>query len=118
MLAPVAHRHVVFTVPKVLRGLFERQRRLLGLITRAAYEAVRRVLAEVVGRRDAVPGFVARVQTFGSYANFHPHVHAVVTEGVFLADGRFSAVVWPPARVLEEAFRRLLLAALQREERL
>ena len=60
-MAPVAHRHVVVTVPKVLRGLFERERRLLGLLTRAAYEAVRRVLAGVVRRRDAVPGLVASI---------------------------------------------------------
>ena len=120
---PVSHRHVVFTIPKVLRGLFERERSLLGLLARMAYEAVRRVLKATgegkdAAPRDAAPGFVASIQTFGSYANFHPHVHALVTEGVFTRDGSFHSVAWPPSGVLEEVFRRLLLAALERAERL
>ena len=103
--------------------MFERERSLLGLLARTAYETVRRVMMATgegsnAAPRDAVAGFVASIQTFGSYANFHPHVHALVTEGVFAKDGTFHAVAWPPSWVLEEAFRRLLLAALVRAERL
>jgi len=43
--APVVHRHLVFTVPKALRGLFQRERTLLGLLSRCAYDAVRRAFA-------------------------------------------------------------------------
>ncbi|MSR75921.1 MAG: hypothetical protein EXS14_10685 [Planctomycetes bacterium] len=35
--APVLHRHLVFTLPKELRGLFERDRRLLGLLARCGH---------------------------------------------------------------------------------
>jgi len=118
IVSPVSHRHVVFTIPKVLRGLFERERALLGLLARAAYETLRRVLAAAAGEKRVVPGMVASIQTFGSYANFHPHIHAIVTEGVFTHEGAFRSVLWPPSGVLEEAFRRLLLAALRRAERL
>ncbi len=121
IVAPVAHRHVVFTIPRVLRGLFERERALLGLLARTAYETLRRVLqaaGAAEGAPQAVPGVVASIQTFGSFANFHPHIHALVAEGVFAPDGIFHAVGWPPASVLEEAFRGLLLAALLRAERL
>ncbi len=121
IVAPVAHRHVVFTIPRVLRGLFERERALLGLLARAAYETLRRVLAAagaVDGASHAVPGVVASIQTFGSFANFHPHIHALVAEGVFAPDGTFHAVEWPPSSVLEETFRGLLLAELRRAERL
>ena len=41
-----------------------------------------------------------------------------MTEVVFTPEGAFHPVPWPPARVLEEALRRLLLAALFRAERL
>ena len=41
VLAAVPHRHWVFTVPIALRGLFERERTLLGLLGRSAYDAVR-----------------------------------------------------------------------------
>jgi ribosomal protein S27E len=43
ILAPVAHRHLVFTIPRALRGLFERERRLLGLLSRCAFRAVQLV---------------------------------------------------------------------------
>jgi hypothetical protein len=49
VLLPVPHRHVVFTVPKALRGLLEWERRLLGLVSRCAYESVRRTWAEGFG---------------------------------------------------------------------
>jgi len=51
VVAPVSHRHMVFTVPRALRGLFERERRLLGLLSRCAYESVRRTWATGFGER-------------------------------------------------------------------
>ena len=56
---PVPHRHMVFTIPKALRGLFERDRRLLSILSRAAYDALRTALQGALGRRDALPGTVA-----------------------------------------------------------
>jgi hypothetical protein len=111
----------------VLRGLVERDRALLGVVARIVYEATGRVLRlageEAASKtsappRTAVPGMVASIQTFGSYANFHPHIHAIVAEGVFALDGTFHAIPCPPAWVFEEVFRRLLLAAFVRAERL
>ncbi len=59
------------------------------------------------------------LQTFGSYgANFHPHLHAILTEGVFTKDGRYHPVIWPPEEALEESFRRRFLRALERAQRL
>jgi hypothetical protein len=118
ILAPVAHRHVVFTIPRALRGLFERDRRLLGLLSRCAYEALRRTWA--VGFEDAraVPGMVASIQTFGSFANFHPHIHALVTNGVVTGEGEFVSLPrWTPEAV-EAVFRRLVLRRLVQAERL
>lgn len=43
------------------------------------------VLAFGLGE-DAVPGMVAAVQTFGELAHWHPHRHAIVTDGVAPAD--------------------------------
>jgi hypothetical protein len=36
ILAPVPHRHWTFSIPRVLRGLFERERSLLGLLSPTA----------------------------------------------------------------------------------
>jgi len=51
-------------------------------------------------------------------ANFHPHVHALVTDGVFLRDGSFERVWRWDQHALTELFRRKVLAALRREQRL
>jgi len=118
ILAPVPHRHVVFTVPKALRGLFERERKLLGLLPRCAFRAVRLLYQEHFDRRDALPGMVASIQTFGSTLNFNPHVHALVTEGVLEHGGAFLPLTAPDLAALDELFRRLVLAALVKAQRL
>jgi Putative transposase/Transposase zinc-binding domain len=115
---PVPHRHVVLTVPKALRRLFERDRRLLSLLSRSAYKAIRRGLQELLGRRDALPGVAASIQTFGSFGNWNPHVHALVTDGLVERGGRFLPVGGFPTGVIEQHFRRLVLRGLRRAERL
>jgi hypothetical protein len=119
VLLDVPHRHVVFTVPKKLRGLIERERGLHGLMAQAAWAVLRDALAEAACEPEGRAGAVTSLQTFGSFgANFHPHLHAIVTEGVFTPDGRFHPVIWPEAKVLEEAFRRRFLQRLEEAERL
>ncbi len=119
VLLDVAHRHVVFTIPKALRGLIERERRLHGLMAKAAWETLREMLSKAACEPGGVPGVVASLQTFGSYgANFHPHAHILCTEGVLTPDGRFHPVIWPGKRELEGVFRRRFLALLEKAGRL
>jgi hypothetical protein len=118
IVLPVPHRHVTFTIPRALRGLFERDRRLLSLLARCAYAAIRRAYQAHFRRADAVPGMIVSIQTFGSYANFHPHVHALVTDGVVTPDGAFLPLLEPDVAAIAELFRRLLLAELRAAERL
>jgi hypothetical protein len=109
----------VFSIPRALRGLFERERRLLGLLSRTAYAALLRSVQAPYERNDVRPGAVASIQTFGSFAaNFHPHIHALVTEGVFTPDGEFLPLPGLDTAALEEVFRRLLLTRLHRAHRL
>ncbi len=61
---------------------------------------------------------IASIQTFGSFANFHPHVHALITDGVVTADGTFLSLIEPDLEAVTELLRRLLLAALRRAGRL
>src|SRR4030065_1530764 len=90
MYAPVPHRHWTFSIPRVLRGLFERDRKLLGLLSQTAYAAILKTLQALSERTDVRPGCVVSLQTFGAYgANFNPHAHALVSEGVFTQNGEF-----------------------------
>jgi len=118
VLLPVRHRHVVFTVPKALRGLFERERRLLGILARSAHDATRGWMKQALELSRALPGMVSSIQTFGSYGNWHPHVHALLTDGLVEPGGRFHALGAFDEAAVERRFRRLVLDRLRRAERL
>ena len=86
---PVPHRQLVFTIPKRLRIFCRHDRSLLGELARTAWQATVEVYRQTLGRRDVIPGMVAGIQTFGELVNFHPHIHAVATDGAFTPDGTF-----------------------------
>ena len=116
LLAPVPHRQVVLTIPKRLRAYCLYRRRLLGEIARVAARTVTAAIRPLTGERELAVGIVACLPTHGSRANWHPHLHRLVTDGGFRPDGTF--VSWPvhdTAR-LTEAFRRAVLRLLVRLE--
>ena len=109
LLAPVPHRQVVLTIPKRLRAYCLYRRRLLGEIARVAARTVTAAIRTLTGELALAVGIVACLQTHGSRANWHPHLHLLVTDGGFRPDGTF--VSWPvhdTAR-LTEAFPRAVL---------
>ena len=118
VLLSVPHRHIVFTIPKSLRRLFERDRRLLGILARSAHDATRGYFQKALGMKRALPGMVSSIQTFGSQANWHPHIHALVTDGLLERGGRFHALGRLDTKAIEQRFRKLVLARLRRAERL
>jgi len=75
------HRQVVITIPKRLRAYFLYRRRLLGDIARVAAHTVRAAVRSLTGERDLAVGIVACLQTHGSRANWHQHLHLIVTDG-------------------------------------
>jgi hypothetical protein len=63
MLAPVPHRHWAFSIPRVLRGLVERDRKLLCLLSQTAYASILKTFQELLDREDVRPGCVIALQT-------------------------------------------------------
>ena len=116
LLAPVPHRQVVLALPKRLRAYCLYRRGLLGDIARVAARTVTAAVRALTGEPDLAVGIVACLQTHGSLANWHPHLHLLVTDGGFRADGTF--VAWPAhdAAQLTEAFRRAVLRLFVRLE--
>ena len=115
VLADVPHRQVVFTVPKLIRQHFRFDRQLLGLLSAGAYAAVREMMQAVADDPRAVPGMVVSLQTYGDQtANWHPHCHSIVTDGVFLPDGFFQPLPPPDPQQLMLLFRHKLLQELLR----
>jgi len=111
VLAKVTHRHVVLTIPRLLRPLFRRRRELLTELGRAAAEAVtelvRRGLAD-----DARPGIVVSIATAGDLVQWHPHLHLLTTDGGKTADGSWQPLPEWDGLLLMSLFRERLLAGL------
>src|SRR5437867_5591409 len=88
-------------------------------MTAVAYEAVRRSFQALFARKDFRPGCVVSIQTFGSYGeNFNPHCHAIISDGVWTAEGEFLGLPSLDTATVCELFRSLLLRRLHQEERL
>lgn len=110
----VGHAQWVFTIPKMLRVYFLYHRELLGELSRAAAETARELLAAAAGEEEGFrAGIVSVVQTFGGRANFHPHVHALVTRGGWTGAGEWVPVPYVDERATEELFRHKVLALLR-----
>jgi hypothetical protein len=111
VLDPVPHRHVVITMPRLLRGIFRKRRELLLDLSRSGAEAI----AEYVRREPGEhvrPGIVVSVATAGDMVQWHPHLHILATDGAFSDDGAFRPLGSWDGQALMLLFRERLLARL------
>jgi hypothetical protein len=79
VVAEVAHRPVVLTIPRLLRPLFRRRRDLLEELARAGAEGVQELVRLAYGS-DARPGVVVSVATAADLPLWHPHLHLITTD--------------------------------------
>jgi Putative transposase len=70
-------------------------------------------LAAAVDESQARPGRVAVIQTFGSSLKRNPHIHAIVTRGVFLDDGSWLPIPFVDSHRAELLFRHKVLGLLR-----
>jgi hypothetical protein len=84
VLEPVPHRHVVLTMPRLLRGIFRKRRELLLDLAQCAAEAVAEYMKRQVGAETGVlnkklrfarPGIVVSIASAGGLLQWHPHGH-------------------------------------------
>jgi len=57
-------------------------------------------------------GHRCTLHTFDEYVHFHPHLHAIVVDGLFTGDGTFQPLPDLPLKPLEELFRAHVLKLL------
>jgi hypothetical protein len=62
VLREVHHRHIVFSIPKILRRYFLYDRDLLSDLSRCAWESLKLFLQEAVPERNPIPGAVIAIQ--------------------------------------------------------
>lgn len=114
IIHPLPHRQYVFSIPIILRKFFLYNRKLLSLLSAAAAESLRVFFRTVLGLPEGVVGAVLAIQTFGDYARWHPHIHAIVADGLFRPSGVFHVMPRTDLRPLAELFRARVLARLKK----
>lgn len=112
----VPHRQFVFTMPKPLRGIFRKRRKLLDHLFTTAIESLRDWMRARLELPDGQLAAVAAVQTFGDYLNFHPHLHVLAASGLVDRAGRFHVLPVETLEPLAELFRHRFLALLRGEK--
>lgn len=80
-LLDCSHRHVVFTIPDVLRKYFAIDRSLLDLLFHAASETISYHFRKRNKSEDFTPGMVCVLHTFGRDLKWNPHIHMILSEG-------------------------------------
>jgi len=68
-----------------------------------------------LGLPDGLPGIVMAIHTFGEYMDFHPHLHALVADGLFERSGLFYVLPEVSLKPLEELFRARVITFLAEE---
>ncbi len=109
----VPHRHVVLSIPKILRRYFLYDRKLLSGLSRCGWEALKALYGAGVRDPQTVAGAVVAIQIFGNFPDkFHPHLHILVSDGCFYTSGMFSVSPAIDKKALEKIFRHKVIKFL------
>jgi hypothetical protein len=112
ILFPVPHRHFTFAIPKMLRPYFRFDRDLLKDLCRIAHECLLDYLRTTLNLPHGLPGIVMAIHTFGEHLDFHPHLHALVADGLYVRSGLFYVLPDVSLKPLKELFRARVITFL------
>jgi len=96
----------------MLRPYFRFDRDLLKDLCRLAHECLLDYLRATIELAEGLPGIVMAIHTFGKYLDFHPHLHALVADGLFVRSGLFYVLPDASIKPLEELFRARIITFL------
>ena len=108
----VPHRQLVFTIPRVLRGIFRKRRRLLTHLFHTATTTLQDAFRTRLNLPQGRIGAIAALHTFGDYLIFHPHLHILAADGLFTPGGRFHCMPIEDLAPTIELFSHRFLHAL------
>ncbi|MBM4023772.1 MAG: transposase, partial [Planctomycetes bacterium] len=121
VIPPVPVRQWVISVPKRLRGFLADRPRAVAAVTRIFLDEIERTLITASGVTAAADtpsasrprlGGISFLHRFGSALNHHVHLHAGVTDGVFVPPANGAPCHAPPAFVPARPINQADLAAL------
>ena len=100
----------------MVRLYFKYDRDLLTTLCRCTYQSLLIFLRNTIGLKDAIPGVVRTIHSFGDYPNrFHPHIHAIVSDGLFSKTGTLYVMPEVDLKPIEEMFRASVLKMFKEE---
>ena len=109
----VPHRHVIFTIPDVLRHFFLEDRSLLNVLFEAAAQTYKIVIGQ--GFKGSLsPGIICVLHTFSRSSDWNPHVHCLATEGGLTKWGTWYKRPYIPYSNLRLTYQDILLKKLRR----
>jgi hypothetical protein len=121
VIPPVPVRQWVISVPKRLRGMLADRPAAVAALTKIFLAEIERLLLSASGRtpdadmpKAARPrlGGISFLHRFGSALNHHVHLHACVTDGVFVPAAADAGCDAPPAFLPARPITQADLAAL------
>lgn len=77
-----------------------------------AQQTIAEALRLALNLPQGTPAFVLALYTFGEYLDFHPHIHALVADGLLDVEGNFHLAPEIPDKVLSELFRKRVFKEL------
>ncbi|MBI4976533.1 MAG: transposase zinc-binding domain-containing protein [Spirochaetes bacterium] len=82
----VPHWHIIFTIPKLMRKNIYWHRTARNDLLRMAWRCTLAFMRGTL-KCDGRPGAVIGIETSGEYLDLNPHVHMVVTDGLYTPGG-------------------------------
>ncbi len=118
------HRHLVLSIPKILRRYFLYNRKLLSQLSRCGWQSLKTYFKSSTLDPKALPGAIIAIQTFGDFLGFNPHLHILISDGCFHENGMFTVSPAIDTKALVQIFRhkvfkmfiRLWRASFQRQD--
>jgi len=96
----------------VLRPVFRKNRKLLGLLCHCAWETLREMHQAAFPEEDVRGAAVIAIQTAGDQLQWHPHLHALVPDAVWARDGRRLPISYLDTGAMTRIFQAKVLRML------
>ncbi|MEI8353046.1 MAG: transposase [Lentisphaerota bacterium] len=101
-----------------MKGTEKQRRALLKDYCRIAHESLLEYMQTALDLPDGLPGIVMCIHTFGEYLDFHPHLHALLADGLFMRDGLFHVMPEVDIQPLDDRFHAIITLFLWIERNL
>jgi hypothetical protein len=117
-LLKVPHRHVIFTIPDILREVFRNSK-----YQKVLFAASKITMEEMIASSNKKSkkkiklniGMIQVLQTYGADMKWNPHVHCIVTEGGFDRQWNWIHTYYIPYEYWRKKWQYKLLTMLKKE---